>query len=456
MMLRVAWRSLLTRPIRAAVLAGGFGLGIGVMAELLGVGDVILQQARAPALQGGGDLVVTGIWGPLENARFVLSSALTAGDVAERIKAASPTKRANLYLMTPSGRVMVSARGGVPSLEKALGDPETGGIASWVDAPGDERWARPDPGELLRAMDRFHPIADAPRWSSSWAEWLYFNARSRDGRLRLYLTFMVGPRAASPGKRVAGVRLQLDENGRAASYSATSEIDEATLLEAAPDIDIAGNRVRLQGLTYHIDLALPGISGELALDARAGRSMPPVTIRGAEGWLTGYVVPVLTGTMHGSLRRASDVVTLTDAPGYHDHNWGFWEGVRWQWGQVAHEDLSFVYGRVFPPADVADPDRMPGFLAVLGPEGPLGFSTSVNIEESADAGRMEIKARAASLVLDFTFEATEIVRTPLRMTATDVETMKFFQMGGQYQVEGRVGSRQIDFKARGSAETFRK
>ena len=63
--------------------------------------------------------------------------------------------------------------------------------------------------------------------------------------------------------------------------------------------------------------------------------------------------------------------------GYHDHNWGFWDGVRWQWGQVASGDISIIFGRVFPPATVADADRVPGFLGVLGPNGPIGFSTNV-------------------------------------------------------------------------------
>ena len=60
MILRLALRSLATRPIRTAVLACGFGFGIAVMAALLGVGDVILEQAHSPALEGGGDVVVTG------------------------------------------------------------------------------------------------------------------------------------------------------------------------------------------------------------------------------------------------------------------------------------------------------------------------------------------------------------------------------------------------------------
>src|SRR5207249_10735187 len=41
----------------------------GVMAELLGVGEVILEQAHAPVLQGGGDLVVTGAVGQVDSAR---------------------------------------------------------------------------------------------------------------------------------------------------------------------------------------------------------------------------------------------------------------------------------------------------------------------------------------------------------------------------------------------------
>ena len=51
MIVRLAIRSLAVRPIRTIVLACGFGLGIAVMAALLGVGDVILEQARAPELQ---------------------------------------------------------------------------------------------------------------------------------------------------------------------------------------------------------------------------------------------------------------------------------------------------------------------------------------------------------------------------------------------------------------------
>ena len=76
MILRLALRSLLARPARSAVLACGFGLGVAVMASLLGIGEVMLEQARAPALRGGGDVVILGATGQVTSARHVLSSVL--------------------------------------------------------------------------------------------------------------------------------------------------------------------------------------------------------------------------------------------------------------------------------------------------------------------------------------------------------------------------------------------
>ena len=53
MMLRLVARAFTAHPVRAVVLACGFGFGIAVMAALLGVGEVVLEQAQAPALRGG-------------------------------------------------------------------------------------------------------------------------------------------------------------------------------------------------------------------------------------------------------------------------------------------------------------------------------------------------------------------------------------------------------------------
>jgi hypothetical protein len=460
MILRLAIRSLATRPVRTAVLACGFGFGIAVMAALLGVGAVILEQAHSPALAGGGDLVILGRFGAVESARFVMTSVLGAPDLARRAVAVSPSKNATLFLMTGSAPIEVDATGFIPSLERAVGSQEIAHLPEWVDAPADRAWSSPAPGDVLRAMDRFHPIPATPEFSASWAEWLYFNGHAADGTLRFYLTFLVGPASAVPGRRIAGVRLQLERNGKTTTYSDGGEIDGARLLETAPDLDIAGNRVRLDGLRYRIELALPGAAGELVLDAAPGRSLPPATLRGARGWLSGYTAPVLSGSVRGTLTVGGDRIAFENAAGYHDHNWGFWEGVRWQWGQVAHDDLSIVYGRVFPPADVADPQRIPGFLGVLGPQGPLGFSTAVSIEEKGGAdgrpARVLVQARGRSIDVNLTFAVDRSVGTAMSMTQTSKgPELDFLQLAGEYAVTGKVGDRSLNFTARGAAETFR-
>src|SRR5262245_11868085 len=189
MIVRLAVRSLATRPLRTAVLSIGFGLGIAVMAELLGVGEVILQQAHSPALSGGGDVVVTGGFGPLESARFVMSSVLASDRFRSRVRAIAPSRTATLYLIGRDETIPVVVRGGIPSRDATIGDPEVAGQAAWTDTADDTRWLNPEPGDLLRAMDRFHPFDSRTAQigqgkpaaaegagvnETSWAEWLYF------------------------------------------------------------------------------------------------------------------------------------------------------------------------------------------------------------------------------------------------------------------------------------------
>jgi hypothetical protein len=470
--LRLAWRSLAAHPVRSLVLACGFGLGVGVMAMLLGVGEVILVQARSPAIVGGGDAVLSSAAGQLTSATWVLSSGLHSETLDRQIAAASPMRRSTLFLVQNGRTVPIRVRGGIPSLERAVGDPETASVAAWVDVESDRGWTSPDPADALRTLDRFHAIPDVPLRADSWAEWLYFNGRT--AQHRFYLTFLVGPRQAS-GKRAAGVRLQLDRGGRLSSYSETTEVDEASVLQDAPDLTIGSSHVRLDGLRYQITLDLPAemgivngrqvgdqaarVRGSLFIEAIPGRALPPLTIRGAGGWLSGYVVPVMSGRLGGSLTADGQVVAFDDGDGYHDHNWGFWKDVSWQWGQVQHDDLSLVYGRVRPPADAADPDRIPGFLAALGPDGLLGYATNVSINETNDPVSnhplsIVVRGRSSSvdLALNLAVEGTVATRLGGNMFGGGLD---FLQLRARYQASGRAGNRPVEFSAPGSAETFR-
>jgi hypothetical protein len=462
--IRVALRSLAARPVRSAVLACGFGFGIGVMAGLLGIGEVILEQARSPALAGGGDIVISGAAGRVTSARFVMSSVLDAPPLGERAAAVSPSTGGRLYLVDGEDVVPVDARGGIPSLERALGDPETSGIDAWTDAPADFDWTDPDPAGVLRAMDLFHPIPDVPARAGSWAEWLYFNGHNGD--VKFYLSFIFGPEDDT-GRRKSRVRIQLDRGGRTVNYSDDANVQGVELLATAPDVGIGESTVRLEGLRYRIDLALyrepddsrpsrrrgsPDLTGEIFLDAVPGRSLPPFQVRGAGGWVSGYVVPVLSGSIEGALEVEGETIDLGGGTGYHDHNWGFWEGVTWQWGQVAGEGLSFVFGRINPPADAAE-HYLPGFMMALGPDGPVGFSTRVRIAERDDPetgrpSRITVLGESATLDLKLVLDIEDAIRTRYGDGS-------FLQMRATYQVAGRAGDREIDFVAKGAAETFR-
>ena len=454
---RLAFRSLTAHPVRSVVLAAGFGAGVAVMAILLGVAEVVLQQAQAPALVGGGDVVIR--MNPQVPARLLLAGTLQADALRMRVRVAAPAHTRELYLLRKDRVVPVAARGGIPSHERALGDEETARIDDWQDSPADVAWTNAAPADVLRQVDRFHPIPDAPEWADSWAEWLYFNGRAKDARF--YLTFLVGPRT-SRGTRPAGVRLQLERKGRLETYSSASELTDADV-ESAPDLKIGASSVRLEGTQYRLHLDLADAQGrravgDLLLEATPGRLVPPVELGGARGWRTGYVVPVMSGALAGTIALDDGAVELDGGSGYHDHNWGFWEGVSWQWGQVHHGDLSLVYGRVLPPADAADPERLPGFVGALGPDGPIAYATNVTITETNDAnGRPQtvtVRARGSALDVTLRFAVASAVTTRTAQGPLG-SGLDFLQLRGEYRVSGRAGTQMIDFTAPGVAETFR-
>ncbi len=186
---RLALRSLTAHPVRSLVLAFGFGAGVAVMAILLGVAQVVLQQAQSPALVGGGDVLIQ--LNRQVPAQVLLSGTLQADALRTRTRAASPFSNTYLFLTGDGAPTRVAVRAGIPSLERALADPETSGVAAWRDTTADAGWTASDPAAALRQVDRFHPVPDAPAWGNSWAEWLYFNGRDANGRF--YLTFLVGP-----------------------------------------------------------------------------------------------------------------------------------------------------------------------------------------------------------------------------------------------------------------------
>ena len=453
---KLAFRSLAAHLVRSAVLAAGFGIGVGVMAVLLGVAEIVLEQAQAPALVGGGDVLIR--LPPQVPARLLMSGALQSDALRSRIRAANPSHTSPLFLLHDGRSTLIAARGGIPSRERMLSDEETSAIAEWRDLPEDVAWTQDTPEQVLAYIDRFHPVPDAPAWSDSWAEWLYFNGRSSTASF--YLTFLTGPVLAD-GHRSAGVWLQRDRGRGVENFTGTQPITPEQALNA-PNLDIAASSVRLDGLQYGLHLDLSGqdgsrLRGDLTIDALPGQLVPPREITGARGWRSGYVVPVMSGRLNGILDVGGERVVFDGGSGYHDHNWGFWRGVSWQWGQVRHDEFAILFGRVYPPVEAADPDRLRGFLGVVGPDGPIAYATRVSVTETNNEDgqpqSISVLARGRNVRISMDLDVNSTVTT--RMNGPLGSGLDFLQLGGNYTVSGRAGDRMLNFTSPGTAETFR-
>ena len=321
------------------------------------------------------------------------------------------------------------------------------------------RGRRATPEAVLRQIDRFHDVPDAPMWQDSWAEWLYFNGRARDARF--YLTFMVGPKAPD-GSRSAGVRLQLDRNGHVENFSAPGRLSQQDALRA-PELTIGSNRVRLDGLRYVIDLDLDGeggreARGRVSIEASPGRLVPPIEIGGAHGWRTGYVVPRYVRTTRRDARRGGRADLVRWRRGVSRPQLGLLaRGVVAVGPGAGRGPVAHLRPRV-PAAGRGRSERIPGFVGALGPDGPLGYATNVTIAEMNDPqGQPKtITVTARSRLLDVTmrFDVKSMVTTRMAQGML-ANGLNFLQMRGQHTVNGHAGDREIEFTAAGSAETFR-
>ena len=134
----LAFRNLLQRPWRSALLLLGFAMGVSVMIVLLSVGEALVSQARDRSLVGGGEITVLpegldvevlktgglgGLYFSIQNARFVQQQLLAAPRLAGDVAAVAPQIDGKLlYLTLPNGReVPVRAAGEVPSATEAVG-----------------------------------------------------------------------------------------------------------------------------------------------------------------------------------------------------------------------------------------------------------------------------------------------------------------------------------------------
>ena len=68
---------------------------------------------------------------------------------------------------------------------------------------------------------------------------------------------------------------------------------------------------------------------------------------------SGYTVPGLRAEASGSICVRTACERYSGAQSYHDHNWGVWRGVTWEWGATRAGAYTLLYGRVQPPDSAA-------------------------------------------------------------------------------------------------------
>ncbi len=138
---RLALRSLTAHPVRSAVLAAGFGVGVAVMAILLGVAGIVLEQAQSPALVGGGDVNIRlslAVPARLRACRERCSPMRFVREFAPRPPRTRPICSCSTTARPRGSRLAVAFRASSAS----SGDPEVAGMDAWRDTPEDDAWTR--------------------------------------------------------------------------------------------------------------------------------------------------------------------------------------------------------------------------------------------------------------------------------------------------------------------------
>ncbi len=448
----IASRTLVSRPRRTLVLLLGYGLGVGVMVALLAVGDALLLQAQDRDLVAGGDLVllpegidpdvlkvgaVTGMFLEIPNARYLVRQVLLGPRYAGSIAAVSPEVVDRVVYVRARGRVHAARASGIlPSAahraRSALAVP------GWEDAPRDRTWLVPDPGRLLAELDRFH----APS-GRAWAEWWYFNFAAEDGTYG-YLSFIADAR----GQAVVGVTVRL-RDGKVLRWIDRHRARELPFgrgdrlrFEAGP------HRAELRGGVYRISVDRPGFAAELELRPVPGLYFPPVEWRSG-AFRSGYAVPALRAELSGTLRMGPRTVPVRGTA-YHDHNWGNWEGVTWEWGSASTREYALLYGIVRHPS-LRTQETFVALYATQPRPGPLSLLRGT---PPTREGRHGVPAR---LRFRATNDANDTLTADLAVldhVATRRGGITFLQLRVRYRVWGEVAGRLVRFDTLGFAETF--
>jgi hypothetical protein len=441
MMRLLAIRNFLYKPWRSLLLFVGFGLGVSVMIILLSIGEAMVDQAQDERLVGGGNVTVlpegmdievmkTGGLGSLflsiNNARFVDLQLLKH---MSSVRAAAPQDDDELlYLTTPDGvERPVEAAGDIPSAQRAVGAMPVLAAGAWTDDSADRRWVAPTQAQLENDIDHFHTTVGDP----TWAEWHYFNVLSSDHARWAFITFMAGARGAR-------MLVTTHATGQPARrFTADVPLSAVRTSTTRADVAIGASSVSvLPDGRYSVRVRIPHLSADLVVSPHPGAYFP-----GAPG----YTVPGLIADATGQLCVEGRCEKYNRVQAYHDHNWGVWRGVTWDWGAARMGQYGVLYGRVRAPDSGAT--STPVFVYLVD---SLGFRAMFQPERIVYDDDRHVPKRASLIDI----RGADTLRLDLDIQDASV-TDHFVQMKGLAHLGGRAGGTVLTGEGTGFFETYR-
>ncbi|MEX2109022.1 MAG: hypothetical protein WD802_00265 [Gemmatimonadaceae bacterium] len=500
----LAFRNLAYRPWRSVLLFFGYGVGVAVMIVLLSIGEAMLTQARNEKLVGGGSITVLpegvdievmktggigGLFFSIDHASFLYRQLLASPRFRSDIAAVAPQIEGRvLYVRAGDGTEYTAhALGEIPSATKAVGAAADIIDGTWENDDGDRRWITPTLAELRHEIDRFHLPPDSVANRATWAEWHYFNVLSQGGRRWAFISFIVGGDVAGDnwGGNL-GITLR-EQGGRTRRFATTIDRSRVQFSTTSADLVFGDSRVTvLPNGDYRVVATAreEGGSGriEIALTVTPAPHayFPGVSMGAGDSgdFISGYAVPALRASASGTLCVDGVCEPLADVQAYHDHNWGVWKGVTWEWGASRAGQYTLLYGRVhspdstasLPPVLVYLIDSL-GFHAVFRPkvisyeDGRMARAGARSVavpsravlfdERDGDTLRIELTIEDA-IATDTRLQTREVLGAGSdQLSIGETKNPYFIQMKGTARISGRLDGERVDGAGIGFFETFR-
>ena len=473
MILTLAFRHLLVKRARSLFLLVGYSLGVGVMVVLLSVGEAMLNQSRDVSLVGGGEVTVlpegidiealrtgglSGMFFSIDRARYVTRQAIGGPRHDDLVETVAPSiENKLLYLSSGADAIPVRARGMIPSRAARVGAGLTLLAGNWEDTSRDSAYIAPTPQQLYDELDHFHfpTVAD-----STWGEWHYFNVVTGPDEW-WYISFLVG--GLIPDGRWGG-QILITHRRSDGRYEKMERMIPRALIRmdtARADLRLGSSSVEQRNGLYLVSVVLPDqdLRVELEVAPSPYHYFPPVQLREGE-FASGYAVAALRGSATGSICQGGSCRAVS-GQSYHDHNWGVWREVSWEWGAASGPNLSLLYGQVQAPDSGTAPQ--PFFVSLVDSLGVLqvlraqsiryqGSRPLVNGGEVTGPESFSFTAGRGADTVEISVQVREAVGT---LMGTSGFRRYFLQMRGRFHLAGTIGGSRVEESGDGFFETWR-